>query len=201
MKIDKKSLNSINEVMTQYGNLEESLGIDSIQSERFMRDYRVGAKIGVVEMNENNHGWDGYFKNGVPFENKNVKVTSKSAQSFSLKFQDTSMDKLTEMTTKPVIVTTSLWDRMKSLGFLVVGNTQNVGDRLLKSYNPETRRSSTVSLPVCIANGFKIVAIDYTKQQVIDIITEKFPRLGKSLTPSDIYTEKEVKSLVKSMMA
>ena len=66
MKINKKSLNAINEVMTQYGNLEESLGIDSIQSERFMRDYRVGAKIGVAEMNENNHGWDGYFNNGVP---------------------------------------------------------------------------------------------------------------------------------------
>lgn len=200
MKINKKNLNAIQQVMTQYGNLEESLGIDSIQSERFMRDYRVGAEIGVSEMNENNHGWDGYFKNGVPFENKNVKVTSKSSQSFSLKFQDTSMNKLTEMTTKPVIVTTSLWDRMKILGFLVIGNTKNVSDHLLKSYNLETRRSSTVSLPVCIANGFKIVAMDYTKQQVLDVITNKFPRLGKSLTPADIYTKKELKSLVASMI-
>jgi hypothetical protein len=35
---------------------------------------------------------------------------------------------------------------------------------------------------------------------VIDIVSDKFPRLGKTLTTADIYTEKEAKELVESMM-
>jgi hypothetical protein len=44
------------------------------------------------------------------------------------------------------------------------------------------------------------VALGYTKQQVIDNISEKFSRLGKSLTTADIYTEKDLPGLVASMI-
>ena len=152
-------------------------------------------------MNTCFHGWDAQFKNGTYFENKNVSADSKSPISFSLKFQDTPYDKLEEMINTGVVAAVSFFDDgLVYPGFLMVGNTKNVGDLLKKSYNPDTRKSCQVSMPRCISNGFKLVAGEYTKQQVLDIISSKFPRLGKSMTTADIYTKKDLPSLVASMI-
>lgn len=198
-KVSKANVKAINSLLQAQAALGNVLGVNNIQQNRYMRDCSIGDIAGVDKMNLDLHGWDGVFKNGVPFENKNIKATSKSGVSYALKFQDTNPGKLNELV-QGVIAFNSFWNNGEP-AFLMVGNTKNVGAELVNSYNPYSRCSSTVSMSQCIKNGFKLVAVNWSKQQVIDAVTEKFPRLGKSLTLSDIYTEKEVKSLVKSMMA
>lgn len=199
-KITNMNVKSIEALLQQQAQLGVILGVNDIQNNRFMRDYSTGKMIGVQKMNTDNHGWDGVFKNGRYYENKNVKVTAKAKTSFAVTFQDTSTDKLNELAEEGVITTQSFWGNDGKRAFTLVGNTRDIGDYLKESYNPDSRKTSMVSMTKCINRGFKLVAGTCSKQQVIDIISDKFPRLGKTLTTADIYTEKEAKELVASMM-
>ena len=198
-KVSKANVKAINTILQNTAALGQQLGVNNIQQNRYMRDCSIGAIVGVDRMNLNLHGWDGMFKNGVPFENKNIKATCKTGVSFSLKFQDTSLVKLDDLK-EGVIVTNSFWGDDGRPAFIMLGNTKMVGDYLEESYNPGARRSSTVSMSRCLNRGFKLIAVTYTPQQVIDTITAKFPSLGDSLKPTDIYREKDAISLVGMMM-
>lgn len=198
-KVSKANVKAINSILQNTAALGRKLGVNNIQQNRYMRDCSIGAIVGVDKMNQNLHGWDGVFKNGVPFENKNIKATCKTGVSFSVKFQDTSLTKLAELK-QGVIVTNSFWGDDGKPAFILLGNTRDIGDYLEESYNPDSRRSSTVSMSRCINRGFKLIAGTYTPQQVIDTITAKFPKLGDSLKPTDIYREKDAISLVGMMM-
>lgn len=198
-KMTQANIKAISAGMKQYAELEKMFNLPQIQSNRFLRDCLVGAAVGVSDMNTDLHGWDGEFADGTPFENKNVSSKAKTGHSLTLEFKDTSNEKLTELV-EGVLATHTAWVNSGEVAFLMVGNTKNIGKRLVEAYRPYGRRVTTASMSHCLANGFKLVAINYTKQQVIDAVTEKFPRLGKSLTPADIYTKKELKSLVASMI-
>ena len=198
-KVKKADIKAINELLAAQAALGQKLGVNNIQQNRYMRDCSIGALVGVDKMILDLDGWDGEFKNGMPFENKNVKATCKYRVSFSLKFQDTSLEKL-EVLKTGVIVTTSFWDNNGKPAFILVGNTSTVGDYLEESYNPESRKSSTVSMIRCLNRGFKLVAGSWSKQQVIDALGSKFTRLGQSLTTADIASQKELKSIVEEMM-
>ena len=198
-KMTKANIKAISAGMKQYAELEKLFNLPQIQSNRFFRDCIIGSLCGVSEMNTDMHGWDGGFPNGFYFENKNISAHSKSSCSYALKFQDTSEEKLAELC-QGVIAATTAWFNSGEPAFLMVGNTKNVRDELVASYRPQTRRSNTVSMTRCLNKGFKLVALGYTKEQVISVISDKFPRLGRSLTPADIYTEEELPALVAEMM-
>ena len=198
-KVKKADIKAINELLQSQAALGQKLGVNNIQQNRYMRDCSIGALVGVDKMNLDLHGWDGEFKNGVPYENKNVKATCKYGVSFSLNFKDTSLEKLEELKTG-VIVTTSFWDNNGTAAFIMVGNTATVGDYLEESYNPESRKSSTVSMIRCLNRGFKLVAGSWSKQQILDTVGSKFTRLGQTLTTTDIASQKELKSIVEEMM-
>ena len=199
-KAKKSNIKALKKLMKQQAEVDMMMGgADNIQSDRYNRDYLVGVGLlGVTYMNPGLHGWDGLFENGTPFENKNVKADCRSNASFALKFQDTSVEKLSELSTG-VITSTTFW-KNRQPGFLLLGNTRDVGELLVESYNPESRRSSTVSMSRCLDHGFVLVAVNYTRQQVLDTVTSKFPRLAKKLTVKDIYKESDLKNLVAEMM-
>ena len=195
----KADIKAILAGMKQYAELEKKFNLPQIQSNRFLRDCIIGSLVGVSEMNTDMHGWDGGFANGFSFENKNVSSKAKSGQSLTLQFQDTSEEKLKELV-EGVIATHTTWENSGEPAFLMVGNTKNIGEYLVDAYRPARRRWTHASMTTCLANGFKLVALGYTKQQVIDAVTAKFGRLGRSLKPEDIYTKKDLPGLVASMM-
>ena len=203
MNSKKNTRNEIKDMevgLQMLADIKSKYGIKGIQAVRFMKDSLVADKMGDVKMNMDFHGWDGEFKNGVYFENKNVSASAKSPISFSLKFQDTSDEKLEELK-EGVICSTSFFDDGKVYpGFIMVGNTRNVGDLLEMSYNPATRKSCQVSMPRCLKHGFKIVTWEYDKKTTWDIITTKFPCLGTIMSIDDIYTKRDLKNLVADMM-
>lgn len=199
MRITNKQCKAMQDLLHQQAVLENETGVNTIQSNRFFRDSVIGKMIDKdIYMNTENHGWDGVLKNGTMFENKNIKAGCKSRSSFSLEFQDTSLDKLTEMD-NGVFVVNSFWSKDNTPAFLMIGNTRDVSHFLNASYNPAHRKTSTVSMINCIKNGFKIVAIDYSKKAVWDIISSKFPTLGTVMTMNDIYTKKDLPKLVSEM--
>ena len=187
-KMTQANIKAIKTGMKQYAELEKMFNLPQIQSNRFLRDCMIGAAVGVSDMNTDMHGWDGEFADGTPFENKNVSSKAKTGHSLTLEFKDTSEQKLKELE-EGVIATHTVWENSGEPAFLMVGNTKNIDVTLKMNYKDTG-----------LANGFKLVALGYTKQQVIDNITSKFSRLGKSLTPADIYTEKDLPSLVASMI-
>ena len=200
MRITNKQYKAMQDLLQQQAVLENETGVRTIQSNRFFRDSVIGKMIDKdIYMNTENHGWDGVLKNGTMFENKNIKAGCKSGSSFSLRFQDTSLDKLNEMDSG-VFAVNSFWSKDNTPAFLMVGNTRNVAHFLNASYNPAQRKTSTVSMINCIKNGFKIVAIDYSKKEVWDIISSKFPKLGTVMTMDDICTKKDLPGLVADMI-
>lgn len=198
-KMTKANIKAIKTGMKQYAELEKMFNLPQIQSNRFLRDCMIGAAVGVSDMNTDMHGWDGEFANGTPFENKNVSSKAKTGHSLTLEFKDTSEQKLKELE-EGVIATHTVWENSGEPAFLMVGNTKNIDATLKMNYKDTGRRVTHANMTTCLANGFKLVALGYTKQQVIDNISGKFSRLGKSLTPADIYTEKDLPGLVASMM-
>lgn len=198
MKISNKLAKKMESLLQQQATLEDKTGVKIIQSNRFFRDTVIGKLIDKnINMNTNQHGWDGVLSNGTYFENKNIKATVKSGASFGLRLQDTSLDKLNEMD-NGVFISNSFWDEGKP-AFLMVGNTRNVSHHLNASYNPSSRKTSTVSLLNCLKNGFKIVAVNYDKDEVWDTLATKFPRLGTVMSINDIYTKKDLPSLVEEL--
>ena len=107
MNSKKNTRNEIKDMevgLQMLADIKSKYGIKGIQAVRFMKDSLVADKMGDVKMNMDFHGWDGEFKNGVYFENKNVSASAKSPISFSLKFQDTSDEKLEELKTALIFV-------------------------------------------------------------------------------------------------
>ena len=176
MKISNKLAKEMESLLQQQATLEDKTGVKVIQSNRFFRDTVIGKLIDKnINMNTNQHGWDGVLSNGTYFENK-----------------------LNEMV-DGVFIVNSFWNEGKP-AFLMVGNTRNVSHHLNASYNPSSRKTSTVSLLNCLKNGFKIVAVNYKKDEVWDTLATKFPRLGNVMSANDIYTKKDLPALVASMI-
>ena len=186
------------DLLKKQAALANKTGVRVIQFNRFNRDSVVGHLIDEnIDMNTNLHGWDGVLSNGTYFENKNIKAGVKSVASFGLRLQDTSLDKLTELE-NGVFITNSFWNNGEP-AFLMIGNTRNVSHHINASYNPHSRKTSTVSMMNCIKNGFKIVAINYTKKEVWDTISTKFPRISNMMSINDIYTKEDLPGLVATM--
>lgn len=185
-------------LLKKQAELENKTGVKVIQFNRFNRDSMVGYLLDEnIDMNTNQHGWDGVLSNGTYFENKNIKAGVKSGASFGLRLQDTSLEKLNELE-NGVFISNSFWDDGEP-AFLMVGNTKYVSHHINASYNPHSRKTSTVSMMNCIKNGFKIVAINYTKKEVWDTISTKFPRISNMMSINDIYTEEDLPGLVATM--
>ena len=198
MKLSKKLVKEMESLLQKQATLENKTGVKVIQSNRFFRDSVIGHLVDKeINMNTNQHGWDGVLSNGTSFENKNIKATVKSGNSFSLVLKDTSLNKLTEME-NGVFISNSFWNEGKP-AFLMVGNTRTVGHHLNASYNPTSRKTSTVSMMNCIKNGFKFVAVNYSKKEVWDILSSKFPHIGTVMSINDICTEKDLPTLVEEM--
>jgi len=186
------------DLLQQQGKLENLTGVKSIQANRFFRDSVVGKMIDKnIDMNTNIHGWDGVLKDGTYFENKNIKAGVKSGVSMSLCLKDTSPLKLIELE-NGVLIANSFWKDGK-VSWLMLGNTRNVSHFLTASYNPSSRKTSTVSMMNCLKNGFKIVAINDKKSEVWDTLASKFPRISNVLTIDDICTKKNLPALVEEM--
>ena len=198
MKLSKKLVKEMESLLQKQATLENKTGVKVIQSNRFFRDSVIGHLVDKeINMNTDQHGWDGVLSNGTSFENKNIKATVKSGNSFSLVLKDTSLNKLTEME-NGVFISNSFWNEGKP-AFLMVGNTRTVGHHLNASYNPTSRKTSTVSMMNCVKNGFKFVAVNYSKKEVWDILSSKFPHIGTVMSINDICTEKDLPALVEEM--
>lgn len=195
MKITNKLVKEMGSLLKKQAAIAKKTGVKVIQSNCFNRDSVVGHLIDEnIDMNTNLHGWDGVLSNGTYFENKNIKAEVKSGASFGLRLQDTSLDKLTELE-DGVFITNSFWNNGE-LAFLMIGNTRSVSHHINASYNPNSRKTSTVSMMNCIKNGFKIVAVNYTKKEVWDTISTKFPSISNMMSINDICTKKDLPKLV-----
>jgi hypothetical protein len=198
MKISKRLAKEMASLLEKQAEISNKTGVKNIQSNRFVRDCIIGNIIDKdIDMNTNLHGWDGILSNGTYFENKNTKAKVRSGISFGLRLQDTSLDKLNELE-NGVFISNTFWDDGKP-AFLLVGNTRNVSHHINASYNPGSRKTSTVSMFNCLKNGFKFVAVNYKKQEVWDTLASKFPKIGTVMSINDICTEKDIPELLAEM--
>lgn len=198
-KMSNEDIKDFKKVLETIGKTCKKFNLRNVQSTRFIRDTISANLVGVSLMNKNLTGWDGFFNDGTAFENKNVTSSAKSCSTFGLRFQDTSKEKLSELT-NGVICTTSFWGTSNEPDFMIVGNSNMVKDFLVSSYNEKCRNTCNVSLKRCINNGFKIVAVKYDKIDTISTITNMFPSLLNSLYQDDIYTKEDLPSIVAGMI-
>ena len=187
---------AIEKAMKHFAKLGDRFGKYDVQSNRFYKDSIMAHILGVQNMNMSNTGWDGQFDNGVYFENKNNSIFGEQA-TYRLVFQDTSESKVQEMK-DGVIVTNTFWLNDAIPGFFMMGNTKNVGDQLGNISG--MRRNSSATFSDCHRNGFKIVAVGLTRNEVLDVLRTKQPTFASNLSIKDIYTTKNVPALLEKMM-
>ena len=195
-KIDRNFIEEGLNALKQLSRVQDKFNktdTDSFINE--LRDSIVGEILGYHEVNLYKHGFDCKSYHGKFLEVKNA---SFSAQSWQATFNDTTYEKAEAFKSNNLYLALAVWDKAADLLMIVYGKNSEIGTYLEKKIddfkNGKTVRSTqSINMTSLIRNyGFKIVTKDLAKTQVHQLIREKSPILGKSISPDNIFFPDEL---------
>ena len=195
IKSDRNCLTSLSVHLSNRGTQDVDRGVNE------MRDGIAGHLIGFDYVNNLKNGFDCANSNGEMFEVKSINVCAKD---WGATFNDTNEEKALSFNSEDVYLQAPVWIDAAKISFFMVGNNPEVGDYLLervKNYNEKrSSRRSTQTLSVSKLYkdfGFKIVAVDETKEQVANRLKEKYKKAFKNISVDDILTVDEYNEMKK----
>jgi hypothetical protein len=187
----KEALKSISEVAHKYGKLD----IDTLLNE--FHDSYIGEKLGFDKVNVNKHGFDCCDNTGRFLESK---VSSASAKSYGATFNDTNIDKANAFKESNVWLAYSIWADPATPICVVYGQHKDIGSfleekvRNFKNGKGGVRSTQTISLTnLLFKYGFKLYALDYSKEEVVKFFQENGKGKVKKLTINDVHDLSEIK--------
>lgn len=198
-KMSRTDIGLCKKGVASIAGISRKLGVRNVQSARFMRDSVVGHLLSPdVKMNTNIRGWDGILPDGTKFECKNITSSAKTQTSYALTLQDISHEKLMEFAQGAICVL-SFWGDAAEPDFCLVGNSKMVADELIRSYNPNGYRSrASVGFQKCLEKGFKLVAVNFDREQTMDSVSIIFPKIA--LMPLEsIMTKEQLPEIARQM--
>ena len=151
-------------------------------------DSTAGKILGFDSINTGKHGFDCKTSNGKEAFLES-KVASWSASSIAATFNDTTIEKANAFKGDNVWLALSVCDGLSDLMFICYGQNKKIGEflekRIIDQTNKNTRRTQTISLSALIFDyGFKIVAVNRTKEEVYSMLTsisKRFQSLDKNI--------------------
>lgn len=188
IKQDEEMLNQIKRYQ-EYRNMYDS--------DRFLneaKDGLAGRLIGFNIVNISKNGFDCKNSKGELLEVKAINSCSKKWASI---FNDTTESKALEFKNKNVYVQVPIFLNAKDISFFLIGNNPDVGDFLLNAaINFKKSNSRRCSPNIDIRQlyrkyKYKIVAVDESKEQVVERLKNKYKKSFKDITVDDIMTVSE----------
>ena len=181
----KDALKVLAEVSKKYGKLD----IDTLLNE--FHDSYIGEKLGFSEVNVSKHGFDCCDNNGRFLESK---VSSASASSYTATFNDTNLEKADSFKKDNVWLAYSIWADPATPICVAYGQHKGIGEfleqkvRKFKSGKGGVRSTQSVSLTnLLFKYGFKLYALDYSKEEVVKFFRENGKGKLKKLTVDDVH--------------
>lgn len=157
------------------------------------KDGLAGRLIGFNVLNRSKNGFDCENSNGELLEVKAIGHES----DWSATFNDTTEAKALEFKKKNVYIQAPVYLTAKKISFFLIGNNPEVGDFLLdaaRKYNKSKSRRCSPKLQVTkmyTKYGFKIVAVDESKEQVVNRLKNKHKKVFSDITVNDIMSVAE----------
>jgi hypothetical protein len=156
-----------------------------------LRDSIVGYELGMELVNTNKHGFDCKKSVGGDIWLE-VKSASFSSSSWSATFNDTNIEKAKAFQDEKLFLALAVWNGASDLLFICFGQNENLGywleEKVNNFYNGNGVRSTqTISISDLINKyGFKVLAVNKTKQDVYEILRYK-SRALKNISRDIIY--------------
>ncbi|VEU76368.1 hypothetical protein [Mycoplasmopsis columboralis] len=134
-------------------------------------------------VNEEKHGL--YAKREFKEEYLEVKQVSYSSKSWSVTFNDTTLDKADAFKDKKTMLAVGIWNGMLELICIIYGQNPEIGyflEQKVKEAHDFSRRSTqTISCSKLLKDyKFKIKPINVNKKDLIEILSMKFKNSGVS---------------------
>lgn len=166
-----------------------------------MRDGYAGRLIGFNYINKCKNGFDCANENGDKLEVKSINACAKS---WGATFNDTTEEKALSFKNEKVYLQVPIWINAFKMSFFLINNNPKVGnfllDKVKKYINNRNSFRCTQTLNVTKLYkefGFKIVAVDETKEQVVNRLKEKYKKSFKDICEEDILTVDEYNEMKK----
>lgn len=153
-----------------------------------LRDSIAGYTLGFDLVNVEKHGFDCKKKDTDIY--LEVKSASFSSSSWGATFNDTTYEKAEAFKDKKVFLALAIWKNASDLLFIIYGQDERIGEFLenkvkwFKGGNT-VRSTQTLSASQLLNFGFKILAVNKSKEEVLNILRLK-SRAFKNLTINDI---------------
>ena len=154
-----------------------------------LRDSIAGYTLGFDLVNTEKHGFDCKNKNNNTY--LEVKSASFSASSWGATFNDTTLEKAESFKDEKVFLALAIWKNASDLLFIIYGQNEKIGEFLEEKVKwfkdgHTVRSTQTILASQLIKDfGFKILAVNKTKAEVLNILRLKCPAL-RHLTTADI---------------
>ncbi|MBI3074980.1 MAG: hypothetical protein HYY92_02065 [Parcubacteria group bacterium] len=160
-----------------------------------IRDEIVGRLLGFNLLNKNKHGFDA--KKSSAEEYLEVKQCSISSGSLGGTWNDTNEEKAQAFSDPRLYTAVAIWEGASDLQFIVFGQNPALGTHLLRLVrNRPSGSRSTQTIPISkLINDFSFVVVcpsGKTKEEILHLLQERAPSLGRNLRISDIKTAEEV---------
>jgi hypothetical protein len=189
------NINFLNDVKSALGVLANAakkynkLDMDTLLNE--FHDSYIGAALGFDKVNTAKHGFDCCDDNGRFLESK---VSSASASSYSATFNDTNLEKADSFKKDNVWLAYSIWADPATPICVAYGQHEGIGEfleekvRNFKNGYGGVRSTQTISLTnLLFKYGFKLYALDYSKEEVVKFFQENGKGKLKKLTIDDVH--------------
>ncbi|MDO4341159.1 MAG: hypothetical protein Q4C44_00245 [bacterium] len=171
-----------------------------------LRDSIAGYTLGFNEVNVEKHGFDCKLSSNGEDYYLEVKSASFMAKSWQATFNDTTFEKADAFKDEKVFLALAVWQDASNLLFICFGQNKAIGEFLEEKIawfkdGHTVRSTQSISLSTLVFKyGFKIIAVNKTKEEVRDILREKSRAFNK-LTPETLIDLKDynaIKSVTKS---
>lgn len=163
-----------------------------------LRDSIAGYTLGFDMINIEKHGFDCKKKNKDIF--LEVKSASFSSSTWNATFNDTTYEKAEAFKDEKVYLALAVWKNASDLLFIIYGQNEKIGEFLEKKIDwfksgHVVRSTQSISASNLINTyGFKILAVNRTKLEVLNILRLK-SRAFKNLTIDNIQDMSEFKGI------
>lgn len=163
-----------------------------------LRDSIAGYTLGFDMINIEKHGFDCKKKNKDIF--LEVKSASFSSSTWNATFNDTTYEKAEAFKDEKVYLALAVWKNARDLLFIIYGQNEKIGEFLEKKIDwfksgHVVRSTQSISASNLINTyGFKILAVNRTKLEVLNILRLK-SRAFKNLTIDNIQDMSEFKGI------
>lgn len=188
-------LQSVSDVQVKYGKTDTDTFINEL------RDCIAGQMLGFTHVNTEKHGFDCRKTETGEDIFLEVKSASFSASEWGATFNDTTLEKAEAFKDKKTFLALSVWKEASQLLFICYGQNEAIGEFLEEKVKwfkagHTVRSTQSISLSTLVFTyGFKILAVNKTKDQIYQLLISKnrqFTKLNKDEQILDLHEFEEI---------